>query len=320
MLPLVSVVIPCYNRTDVIGRAVQSVLLQTYTAFEITVVDDGSEDHEALAARMEQFHDSRLRLVRHPANRNGAAARNTGVRESRGELVAFLDSDDEWMPEKLEMQVRMFQEHRSSKAVVYAQSVVLTTANGKANEDIWPKHCIASGERMTDYLFIHMGYVPTPSILLSRTEALHTPFNEQLRRHQDYDLLLRLEANGCEFLMVLKPLVIVHWEGLSTSGRSLNPTQTFTFLSEYRQYFSAPAASGFVLRQVVFPLLKERRRKEAWLVLRHYTIPKYFRLVNWIQILSLFAFGDARLVKFVVYLRNSLHRRCFSLVDNKISS
>lgn len=309
MFPLVSVIIPCYNRTAVIGRAVQSVLHQTYPSFETIVVDDGSADHQALAARLEQFGDSRLRLLRHPVNRNGAAARNTGVLESRGELIAFLDSDDEWMPEKLELQVRKFQELRSSQAVVYSQSLVLTTENTNSNENIWPKFSIAPGERMADYLFLHRGYLPTPSMLLSRALALATPFNEQLRRHQDYDLLLRLEAQGCAFCMIEKPLVTVHWEDLVTSGRGLNPARTFAFLANYGQYFSAPAASGFILRQVVFPLLKERRRREARHAARQYVSAKYLRLVDWVSLLSLFVFADDRMARCLVSARDSIQRQ-----------
>src|SRR5688572_28062706 len=94
--PAVSVVIPVYNRPDAVRRAIQSVLGQTDQDFEIIVVDDGST--EAVAAAVASIPDRRVRLIRHDRNRGGSAARNTGIRASKAPLVAFLDSDDEWMP------------------------------------------------------------------------------------------------------------------------------------------------------------------------------------------------------------------------------
>lgn len=102
-MPLVSVVIPTYNRAEFLPRAVESVLRQTVDDFELIVVDDAStDDTEAV---VERFDDPRVEYVRHGTNRGGSAARNTGIERSSGEYIAFLDSDDEWYPRKLERQV-----------------------------------------------------------------------------------------------------------------------------------------------------------------------------------------------------------------------
>ena len=101
--PAVSIVVPTFNRGGCIGSCVGSALAQTYGDFELIVVDDASSDDTAL--RVNSFKDSRLRYLRHDVNRGGNAARNTGIRASRGEFVAFLDSDDVWHPEKLEEQL-----------------------------------------------------------------------------------------------------------------------------------------------------------------------------------------------------------------------
>lgn len=97
-----SVVIPTYRREALVRQAVASVLAQTFKDFEIIVVDDGSPEPIRFAAT-----DARLRVVRHESNRGPSAARNTGIRAARGELVAFLDSDDLWLPEKLEKQAAL---------------------------------------------------------------------------------------------------------------------------------------------------------------------------------------------------------------------
>ncbi len=94
-----SVIIPLYNKAGTIARAIQSVLHQTVQAFEIVVVNDGSEDGGP--AIVQDFNDPRIRLL-NQANRGVSAARNLGIRESRFELIAFLDADDEWLPTYLE--------------------------------------------------------------------------------------------------------------------------------------------------------------------------------------------------------------------------
>lgn len=101
--PAVSVIIPAYNRGETILRALASVRAQTFGDFEIIVVDDASVDNTI--ERCNAFGDDRLRVVRRSVNGGAAAARNTGIREARGELIAFLDSDDSWLPEKLAKQI-----------------------------------------------------------------------------------------------------------------------------------------------------------------------------------------------------------------------
>src|SRR3954471_13927034 len=97
--PRVSVVIPAHNRAATLGRAVESVLSQTRQDFEIAIVDDASTD--GTVAAIAAMHDDRIRLIRHDRNRGACAARNTGIRAGSAPFVAFLDSDDEWLPHKL---------------------------------------------------------------------------------------------------------------------------------------------------------------------------------------------------------------------------
>jgi glycosyltransferase involved in cell wall biosynthesis len=101
--PPVSVVIPAYNRAATIGAAIESVLRQTWADFELVVVDDGSTDGTLEAARA--VSDPRLRVIAAPHNLGAAGARNLGVAEARGTWIAFQDSDDEWLPEKLAKQM-----------------------------------------------------------------------------------------------------------------------------------------------------------------------------------------------------------------------
>jgi len=101
MKPLVSVVIPTYNRAHIIVKAIQSVQLQSYVEWEAIVVDDGSDDATSeIVGRMAE-KDSRIRLILQPVNRGAQAARNVGIKLAKGEWVTFLDSDDEWLPDSL---------------------------------------------------------------------------------------------------------------------------------------------------------------------------------------------------------------------------
>lgn len=106
--PLVTVVIPTYNRAHMLPRALESVLAQTFEAFEVLVVDDGSTDDTVALMAEYEARDERVRYLVQPRNAGVSAARNRGLHEARGEFIAFLDSDDEWLPTKLECQLSRF--------------------------------------------------------------------------------------------------------------------------------------------------------------------------------------------------------------------
>lgn len=113
----VSVIIPTYNRAHLLGRAIQSVLAQTYEDFEIIVVDDASTDVTEQVVK--SFADDRINYIRHQKNKGGSSARNTGIKAAKGEFIAFLDSDDEWVPKKLEKEINRLQTLSNEVGVFY---------------------------------------------------------------------------------------------------------------------------------------------------------------------------------------------------------
>ena len=113
-MSLVSCIIPTYKRSDTLGRAIDSVLSQTYYEIEVLVVDDnekGSSESADVEKIVKSYADNRVKLVTQPRHINGAEARNAGIRASKGDFIAFLDDDDEWLPEKIEKQMSFMSEH-----------------------------------------------------------------------------------------------------------------------------------------------------------------------------------------------------------------
>ena len=128
---MISVVIPLYNKEKQIAYTLQSVFEQTFQDFEIVAVDDGSTDNSV--EEVEKFDDSRIRLI-HQTNAGVSAARNRGIEEARGELIAFLDADDEWMPEYLATQYGLYQKY--PECSVYACNYEFRDSEGKVTPTI----------------------------------------------------------------------------------------------------------------------------------------------------------------------------------------
>lgn len=129
--PLVSVVIPTYNRVEQTIAAIESVLAQTYSNFEIIVVDDGSTDGSSQALQQfikQRTNGCRQMLFVSQPNRGASVARNTGISTARGEYIAFLDSDDSWIPEKLEWQVRALEEFQNECGVCFTDARLVNDA------------------------------------------------------------------------------------------------------------------------------------------------------------------------------------------------
>jgi GT2 family glycosyltransferase len=160
--PPISVVIPAYNRVATIRAAIDSVLRQSRRDFELLVVDDGSTDGTPEAVRA--IDDPRLRLIATPRNMGAGAARNLGICEARGTWIAFQDSDDEWLPLKLEKQMARLEAPGAGYVAAYCGMLVLGRPEG-AREG-------ASGDAAAR---INLRYIPDPAIPRDRTEGAILP-------------------------------------------------------------------------------------------------------------------------------------------------
>lgn len=193
---MISVVIPTYNRADVVTRAIKSVLVQTYTDYEIIVVDDGSTDktREILTP-----YSNCIRYI-HQMNQGVSSARNAGIRAARGEFIAFLDSDDEWLPEKLSVQVAELNEnsgaclHTTNHITFYDQCQDKTYFDVTGFGKLSGKNGLIC--RPLEYQ-LRFGLARTPCSVVRR-EALFAAglFDPKLRIYEDQDLLCRLALLG----------------------------------------------------------------------------------------------------------------------------
>ena len=199
-MPRVSVVIPTRNRREFAQEAVASVLGQTHRDLELVVVDDGSSDGTADALRR-RFPDPRLRVLEQP-HRGVSAARNRGVRETSGEWLAFLDSDDLWLPRKLERQLEEL-ERRPEHPACYTEEIWYRNGRRVNPRRIHAKHSGWIFDRCLPLCII------SPSSILMRREVFEAlgGFDESLPACEDYDLWLRLAARH-PVLLVGEPLIV----------------------------------------------------------------------------------------------------------------
>ena len=196
--PLVTVIIPTYNRSWILSAAIDSVLTQSYPHFELLVVDDGSTDD---TSALLQDYGGRIRILRQP-NQGVSAARNLGIAAAAGSLIAFLDSDDLWLPAKLARQVDFFRAH--------PQALICQT------QETWVRNGVRVNPKKRHRKRSGMIFEPSlelclvsPSAVMLRRELLDVVgcFDVSLPACEDYDLWLRIGSRWPIFLMD-EPLIL----------------------------------------------------------------------------------------------------------------
>lgn len=185
--PVVSIVIPTYNRAEFIGAAIASVLGQSYGCLELIVIDDGSTDETAQVVG--SFRDPRLRFVRQE-NQGRSAARNCAIRMTRGRYIAFLDSDDEYMQDKLLLQVAYMDSH-PEVGMIYTSAQCINAAGDMLEGHVY--EATVGGDIYRDVAFFRPVTITLPTVMLRR-EVLDTVglFDEVMERFEDTDLWRRI--------------------------------------------------------------------------------------------------------------------------------
>lgn len=191
MQKLVSIIIPTYNGADKICAAVDSVLNQTYENIEVIVVDDngeGTENQRLTAKAMEKYRDNpKVQYLVHKVNKNGSAARNTGIRASKGEFLGFLDDDDLFLPEKTQKEVDLFNSLSDEYGLVYGSFI-------EHMNDRCTRTLEADSTENFLYRFLCNEVIACSSTVMIRRKVLETvvEWDESFRRHQDLEFFARV--------------------------------------------------------------------------------------------------------------------------------
>lgn len=204
--PRVSIIMPMRNSARTVGSSIRSVVAQTFKDWELIVVDDGSTDgsHDDVQAFVEA--DPRIRLLRSPFAPGAARARNHGTKLARGKYIAFLDSDDLWLPRKLEKQLRLFA--ATGTPVTYTGYFkVAGAASIESTEFVPNRRVVTPPPKLTYEKMLCQDYIGFLTAAYD-TEKLGKRYFPDLERRQDYALLLQIFRSGIVAYGLTEPLAI----------------------------------------------------------------------------------------------------------------
>jgi glycosyltransferase involved in cell wall biosynthesis len=251
----VSVIIPAYNQANYLAKAIQSVLDQTYTDFEILVVDDGSTDETADIANA--LTDQRVRYI-YQDNQGLSAARNTGIKHSAGKYLSYLDSDDQFLPEKLEILLNVLEEN-PRYGFAAGQAIPIDEDDNLIGE-IFDVPLPEDGSQLLLGNPLHVG-----SVMVERSWQEKVGFfDEALRSYEDWDMWLRLARAGCPMTWVARSVSLYRFHGhqMTRLGNQMT-TATFAVLDKH---FADPALpeSWQALRDLAYSNAHLRAAMQAY--------------------------------------------------------
>lgn len=254
-----SVVIPTYNSSDYIHETLKSIALQTEVPDEIIVVDDFSEDVLLTKEICSSFSDVfDLKFISHDRNLNGAAARNTGIINSNCDYICFMDSDDSWLPSKL-AEVKKYLLFNNVD-VVYSKLYKGPSYNSIESCSVLPEKGFNDNLNTVDeYIFCYKGLIQTSTLVVRSDLAKKVLFNENFRRHQDYDFVIRLACLGARFGFIDKPLIKWNIEENNELNKGESSDYSLYWLSEMNDYLSRDGRAGFQVFHISIRFLWERR-------------------------------------------------------------
>lgn len=261
MEPEVTVVIPTYGRSKLLARAVDSVFRQTLQDFELIVVMDG-EDRDSFSY-LDSIGDERLRKYSLSEKSGASAARNAGAEKGSGKWIAFLDDDDEWMPEKLETQIGAL------RYQPFAIATCLSKVVTKHGTSIKPVRPFSGSEPIDEWLFNRRSWLKGSESML-QTSSLVVPRQlfSQLQfgkvRHEEWEFVIRaVKQHGCTLITIREPLVVYY------HGNTHYPWQPSSdWVDSVQNLITPKAYSGFCLNVATQGLIASDRNRAFATLLR----------------------------------------------------
>jgi glycosyltransferase involved in cell wall biosynthesis len=195
--PRVTIIMPAYNAAETIGDSIESVLQQTYRNWELIVIDDCSTDKTFEI--VQSYSNTQIKLLRLEENKGISAARNAGVREASGEYIAFLDSDDLWLPKKLEIQIIY---HRANPSCMISHTAFIAFHGKKKGSKLWRQKFVCAKRKRGNLLplLYYNTIVATLTVMMRRSLFMDLGgFDIEIHGCEDLDLWIRIAQNGYQF-------------------------------------------------------------------------------------------------------------------------
>jgi len=250
----VSIIMPAYNAERTIASSIDSVRFQTCDNWELIIIDDASADTTAQIVRKAVQEDSRIRLYSNKQNMGIAESRNYGIRQAKGNWIAFLDSDDRWQEDKLQKQLGFIE--TTSAKVSYTGTAYINEAGVRSG------YTLCAKEKLTLPDLLKGNVMSCSSVMICRDLMLRYPFPKG-RLHEDYAVWLNVIKETKYAYGLDEPLLIYRISGSSNSGRRLKSA-----LMTYRSYlavgYSHVKSVLFTLRYALHSILKRLRIRKGW--------------------------------------------------------
>lgn len=258
---MVSVIIPTYNRARYISRAIKSVLDQTYTNLELLIIDDCSVDETK--DMIAKFSDARIRYIRNARNRGVAYSRNTGIKNAKGEYIAFLDDDDEWRESKLEKQVDLIKRLSFDYAVIYC-GYLCASSETDETVNVSPLY---KGDIME--AMIHESVIGGSTPLIRKSVFYDVGFHdEELKSAVDWEMWIRI-AGKYKFDYIEETLMIYRIHGKQISSDYTEKITSYNKIYEkHKQLFMQYNAEYEIKKKTFRLILISGIYKEAFKELR----------------------------------------------------
>ena len=264
----VSIIIPTYNRAEKLKKSIDSVLQQTYPYFELLIVDDASTDQTEYI--VESFHDKRLRYIKNEKNVGPSVARNIGIRNAQYEYIAFNDSDDIWMKDKLEKQIHKMENQKQFGMVYCAYYLGDEKKKIKIPSDLFSRSDLEGDIFQSLWKANKIG---TPTILVKRECIEHVgAFNEDLHSIEDWEFVLRI-ASHYKIGYINEILVSAHQSNTGVNSDMKSKAETFYFLMQKyeKKGFDISLKLNEIINRIAY---LDEEQIECW---KSRLVPKYIR-------------------------------------------
>jgi teichuronic acid biosynthesis glycosyltransferase TuaG len=311
--PFFSIIMPAYNAADYITEAIESVIAQEFLNWELLVIDDGSTDETQEIVNGFIEKDTRVKLYSQP-NQGLAGARNTGLRNAKAEWIAFLDSDDIWLPQKLQVQYKTLQSVKAD--VVFSNGYTLFEGNLKPGiYHFEVLYGLFSGDTAYKEL-LKQNFIPVLSVIVNRLwiERIGLQDEDVTSGSEDWDYWLRLAKAGATFYGIEERLFIyrVHKNGMSAKNLRQSQSSYEVLLKNYDGDILSPEEkSSFIKRQLGFvkQLIRNRNIRKAYdIYIELVSIKKNSRLLNKVHFAMLAISASVPKISTVQTLKKSSYK------------